>query len=53
MLTRNLHQYIHPYRQRNKWKLSDPSSIAGGPQKKKKKKKKKKAKKEIIIIIKL
>ena len=35
---------VHPwYRQRYNWKLSGPSSIAGGPQKKKKKKKKKKA----------
>ena len=25
--------YIHPYRQCDKWKLSGPSSIAGGPQK--------------------
>ena len=33
MLTRNLHPYISTYRQRDKWKLSSPSSIAGGPQK--------------------
>ena len=32
MLTRSdWHLYIHTYRQRYKWKLSGPSSIAGGP----------------------
>ena len=38
MLTRSyistyIHTYIHQYRQRYNWKLSAPSSIAGGPQK--------------------
>ena len=28
-----VHTYICTYRQRDKWKLSGPSSIAGGPQK--------------------
>ena len=29
----SIHLYIHPYRQRDKWKLSGPSSISGGSQK--------------------
>ena len=29
----SIHPSVHPYRQRYKWKLSGPSSIAGGPQK--------------------
>ena len=27
-----VHTSVHPYRQHDKWKLSGPSSIAGGPQ---------------------
>ena len=30
----SVHTSVHPYRQRYNWKLSGPSSIAGGPQKK-------------------
>ena len=29
----SVHTSVHPYRQRYNWKLSGPSSIAGGPQK--------------------